>query len=108
MQVGGDLLVTDANYGAGLAVALEAPNGNITVSGAMGSASARLASVQAVAQNLTVNNIFTTGNIALAMGLNTGSVAGGPNSFLEITGNTLDSQSGAIILGSGAGRWRTG
>jgi len=49
-----------------------------------------------------VKNVFTTGDIALAIGADPGTPTAARNAFLQITGTTIDSEKGAVVLGTGA------
>jgi hypothetical protein len=96
--------------GEGRTVTLTAAQGAITTVGNVGAEDARFATISAAGRNLVVGgDIWTTGDIALAMGTNDSTDR---NDYLAFTvpgssgsgprHTTLDSENGAIILGSGA------
>jgi hypothetical protein len=103
---GGGLSLQQGATGAGRSLTLIASPANgqgvVMVGGDLGSGTARLQSLQVNAHDVTVKNIFATDDIAIAISAEPGTATGGTNASLQITGDTLDSQNGAIILGSGA------
>jgi filamentous hemagglutinin family protein len=102
ISTGADVALHRGVQAVGRKLHVDAKEGTLLIGDALGSESGRLHSVRADAKNIIVENIFTTGDLQLAIGTDAGTASGTRNAFLQINGTTLNSESGAIVLGSGA------
>ncbi|MFO1448481.1 MAG: filamentous hemagglutinin N-terminal domain-containing protein [Opitutaceae bacterium] len=110
LTLGSDLSLTSTTgnitlglgaQGGGRSLTGSAGNGLISAVGDLGGVAARLKTVQLSGRDLLVNNVWTTDTLALEIGKGTGSGAAA-NPYLEIRGSVLDSETGSVVLGSGA------
>jgi len=98
----GNVTLSQGAGGSGRALQIAARAGSIVAGGDLGGASERLRTVQLSGRDVTVNNLFTTGDLMVDIGREPGS-ATTMNGYLQITGEFIESEKGAVILGSGAG-----
>jgi len=106
----GNLTLGQAVSGQGKALTLTGTQGTVTAAADLGGQNARLKSVSATGRNIIIGgNIWTDGDILLALGTNAGT-PGTANDFLQFnnaneTANRatqIDSATGNVVLGSGA------
>jgi hypothetical protein len=67
--------------------------GNVTVGGDIGADTNRFGSVLVSGRSVAVNNVYSTGNLGLAMGT-------GTNEVVEISGSRISSSNGTVTLGA--------
>ena len=110
LTLGADLALTASNgnvtlaqgaRGGGRNLSIVAREGLVSAEGDLGGVAARLKTVQISGQSVRIDNVWTTDTLALEIGRETGKgTATAP--YLEIRGNHLDSETGTLVLGSGA------